>query len=200
MNKIKWIVFDITGVLVHLTLLNPEGYTVGSRFFKQEDLQEIFSEKDYGNYILGTLSHEQFVSRFLHKKKLDLSVAEFDEIIKKDISPMKGMTALIEMLEKKYSIALATNEGKMLTQYKVEGSGIMNNISKIVPSYLLRERKPSIAFYKKMLNRIDASAEECIFIDDTKENVDVAKSLSMKGVLFQNSQQLENELRLLLVL
>lgn len=199
MKKIKWIIFDVSGVIVHFTMTNLAGYIVGTRFFSQKDMEGFFFTKEYINYMLGAISHEQFIGKYLKKKKLDLSIAEFDELFKKDVLPMEGMEA-VEKLEKKYKIALATNEGKMLTKYKIEGSHIVNYLSKIITSYLLREVKPSINFYKKTVKRIHAQPEECVFIDDTKENIIAAQSLGMIGIVFKNTNQLENELKTLQLL
>ena len=197
MKTTKWIVFDVTGVIVPFTLKNSQGYTVATRHFFQNDLEGVFFTKDYKNYMLGTLSHEQFIGRYIQKNKLDLSIAEFDEIFKKDVTPTPGMKELIEKLSRKYKIALASNEGKMFAKYKIEGSGTLPYLSKIVVSYLVREIKPSINFYKKLLIKINAQPDECVFIDDTKENVDAANSLLMKGIVFKDVNQLEKDLHVL---
>jgi putative hydrolase of the HAD superfamily len=193
-KKIRWILFDLSGVIVHLTLTNPEGYTVGTRFFKQEDLEGFFFTKEYMSYMLGTLSHEQFIGGYLKKRKLDLSVEELNELFKKDVTPIEGMDALFQKLEKKYKLALATNEGKVLTKYKIERSHLIQYLSKIIPSYLLREVKPSLVFFKKTLEIINAKPEECIFVDDRKINTDAATSLGIKSILFENAKQFEEEL------
>lgn len=192
--------FDVGGVIIHLMLQNPNGYTVGTRFFNAKDLEGFFYTKEYDNYMLGTISHEQFIGRYLKKHKLDLSIAEFDELFKKDIVLMEGMIKLVEKLEKKYKIGLATNEGKIITKYKIERSGILPYLSKVIPSYLLREIKPSPHFFKKMLKIIGATASECVFVDDKPENINGAKSLGFTSILFQNVQQLEKELSVLQLL
>lgn len=199
-QKIKWILFDVSGVIVPFTLLNPDGYELGSRFFNQKELEGVFFEKSYKNYMLGLISHEQFVGDYIQKKKLDISVEEFDEILKKDVKPTVGMVDLFQKLEQNYSLALATNEGKLITKYKVEGSGVIPYISKVIPSYLLRELKPHPAFYKKMLKKIGTTAAECVFIDDKKENVATAKMLGMEGILFTDMLQLEKDLHALQLL
>ena len=193
MKTIKWILFDVGGVIVKFTMTNPEGYTVGTRFFDQKELEGFFFTKEYNNYMLGELSHEQFIGRYLKRRKLDLSIEEFDELFKKDVTPTEGMGDLIEKLSQKYKVALATNEGKMLTRYKIEGSHVLPYLSKIIASYLLREIKPSISFFKKTLKIINAKPDECVFIDDTQENVDVANSLGIKGVLFTGVPKLIEE-------
>ncbi|MFZ2025728.1 MAG: HAD family phosphatase [Microgenomates group bacterium] len=194
MENIKWILFDVGGVIVQLILKKAEGYTFKSRYFTQKDLEGFFYTKDYANYMLGLISHEQFIERYLHKKKMDLSVDELNEIVKEDIIPMEGMEPLIQKLAQKYKIALATNEGKVLTKFKVEKSGIMQHLSKVVPSYLLREIKPHEAFFRKTLDVLHAKPEECIFIDDMKENIDGAGKVGIKSILFTSVPQLEADL------
>lgn len=200
LNKIRWILFDVGGVIIHLTMRNPSGYMVGTRFFDQKVLEGFFYTKEYMSYMLGTISHEQFIGKYLEKHHLDLSVAEFDEMFKHDVTPMEDMTTLIQKLEPKYKIGLATNEGKMITKYKIEGSGVLPYLSKVIPSYLLRELKPSMNFYKKMLKIISAQPDECVFIDDTLENINATKSLGMTSILFKNTAQLEKELNVLQLL
>jgi putative hydrolase of the HAD superfamily len=196
-QKIKWILFDLSGVVVKWIFVNPDGYTVNSRFFNVETFADLFFTKDHHEYCLGHLSHEQLVERFIKRKKLDLSVDEYNELVKNDVTPNVGMLPLIEALSKKYKIAIATNEGTLHTKYKIEGSGVMPYLSKIIASYRIHEVKPDTAFYKRTLEMIEAKPEECIFIDDKQENVDAANSIGMKGILFTDVLQLQKDLHAL---
>lgn len=200
MENIQWILFDVGGVIVKFILSKPEGYTFKSRYFTQKDLEGFFYTKDYTNYMLGLLSHEQFIGRYLNKKKMDLDVDEFNEIVKEDITPMEGMEPLIQKLAQKYKIGLATNEGKVLTKFKVEKSGVMQHLSKVVPSYLIREIKPHEAFFRKMLESLHAKPEECIFVDDMKENIEGAEKVGIKSILFTTVPELEAQLTTLHIL
>ncbi len=200
MKTIEWILCDVSGVIIAPTLKNPNGYTVETRYFSQEQLEGMYTAKEYTNYMLGYISHEQFIGKYLKQHKLDLSVSEFDELFKKDVVPTEGMETLFQTLEKKYKIALATNEGKMLMKYKVEGSGLVQYLSKVIPSYLLREIKPHSNFFKKTLNIIGAQPDECIFIDDMKQNCDAASSLGIKSIQFKDAKQLEAKLTTLHIL
>lgn len=200
MYQFQWILFDVSGVIIAPTLKNPNGYTVESRYFSQEQLEGMYAAKEYTNYMLGYISHEQFIGKYLKQHKLDLSVAEFDELFKKDIVPTGGMETLFQTLEKNYKIVLATNEGKMLTKYKVEGSDLIQYLYKVIPSYLLREIKPHPSFFKKTLKILGAQPDECIFIDDMKQNCDAASSLGIKSIQFKDVKQLEIELTALHIL
>ena len=44
--------------------------------------------------------------------------------------------------------------------------------------------KPDPEIYKTLLRRYQLKAEECIFIDDTEENVSSAEKLGLKGIVF----------------
>ena len=44
--------------------------------------------------------------------------------------------------------------------------------------------KPDPEIYKTLLRRYNLKAEECVFIDDTEENVISAEKLELKGIVF----------------
>ncbi|MFH0773252.1 MAG: HAD-IA family hydrolase [bacterium] len=200
LNKIKWILFDMGGVVIHFIMTNPCGYSIGTKFFNQKDLEGFFYTKEYNDYMLGNITHVAFMSRYFKKNNLDLTVDEFDKLVKKDITPTPGIEKLIQRLSKKYKIALATNEGEVLTTYKINGSKIKKYLSKTITSYELKEIKPSIPFFKKMLAMLPALPEECVFVDDTKANIQSAVAVGIPSILFENSKQLEEELKSLHVL
>jgi HAD superfamily hydrolase (TIGR01509 family) len=54
--------------------------------------------------------------------------------------------------------------------------------------------KPDMAFFRRMMDRLAFKAEEAIFIDDKKANVDAACALGMHGIVFTNANQLHSEL------
>lgn len=193
-SAIKWIIFDVSGVLTHFTFTNPQGYKVRGKTIAQKQLEKIYFTDEYNGYMLGEISHNNFVENFIKRDKLDLTVKEFNKIFERDLYPVKGQIDLISQLSKKYKIALATNEGKILSQHRIEKSGVKKFISMIIASYQIKELKPSIAFFKKALERLRTGPEECIFIDDIAENVDSARSLGIKGIQFKEAGQLKDEL------
>ena len=49
--------------------------------------------------------------------------------------------------------------------------------------------KPDPEIYKILLNRYDLKAEECVFIDDTEENVLSAEKLGFAGIVFTGYEE-----------
>ena len=54
--------------------------------------------------------------------------------------------------------------------------------------------KPDPEIYKILLNRYDLKAEECVFIDDTEENVLSAQKLGFAGIVFTGYENAVAEL------
>lgn len=58
--------------------------------------------------------------------------------------------------------------------------------------------KPDPEIYSLLLKRYGLKPEECVFIDDLKENVDAAMAQGIKGIVFRNYEQAKEELNKLL--
>jgi len=196
-KKIKWIIFDVGGTIIYPTLINPKGYKVHDQLISQKEIESLYYTEEYEQYMLGYLTHYDFIKKFLKDKKLNISVSEFDDLLKTDITPIKGMKELIMNLAKTYKIALATNEGNLFCKYKIDGSKVRKYVSKIITSWELHIVKPSLPFFERTLDILDARPEECIFIDDVEDNVLAAKKLGTKTILFTNKKNLLGELQIL---
>lgn len=55
--------------------------------------------------------------------------------------------------------------------------------------------KPNPAIYQLLLDRNQLNAEDCIFIDDTKANVEAAIALGIDGLLFTSPEQFADDLK-----
>lgn len=55
--------------------------------------------------------------------------------------------------------------------------------------------KPDPEIYQLLLERYDLKAEECVFVDDTPENVEGAMRQGIHGIVFKSREQVEDELR-----
>ena len=67
-----------------------------------------------------------------------------------------------------------------------------------VISYREKVLKPDPCIYRILLERYSLKADECVFLDDTAENIEGAKAVGMKGIVFHDYQQGKAELEALL--
>jgi HAD superfamily hydrolase (TIGR01509 family) len=62
-------------------------------------------------------------------------------------------------------------------------------------SYRIGAMKPDAAFYRAILDSLDVSADECVFIDDKHENVAGAEAVGMRGLLFESAEDMDARLK-----
>ena len=55
--------------------------------------------------------------------------------------------------------------------------------------------KPEPEIYERLFARFNLKPEECVFTDDRPENIEGGRALGMEGIVFQNAEQYERELR-----
>ena len=55
--------------------------------------------------------------------------------------------------------------------------------------------KPDSRIFQALLERIGRSAGECVFIDDSEENITTARSLGFETIRFESPEQLRSALQ-----
>lgn len=61
---------------------------------------------------------------------------------------------------------------------------------RIFSSHEIGARKPDPASFDHVLARVGAAAEDCIFVDDRPENIEVARDLGMKTILARGAESI----------
>jgi putative hydrolase of the HAD superfamily len=84
------------------------------------------------------------------------------------------------------------------------GDSVLENIKRefrwidefdvLVWSYQLHMAKPDPAIYRHTLRELGTQAEETLFIDDKRVNVDAAQALGMKALEFTTVERLREDL------
>ena len=116
------------------------------------------------------------------------------DLFNKDIKPIKGIDKIILKLYNNYKLATIINEGSEWANYKLDISGFRKYFKKNFISGELGLAKPDLEIYLYVLKKLNAKPEECIFIDDKRENCIAAAKLGIKSIIFKNSNQLKKEL------
>ncbi len=100
----------------------------------------------------------------------------------------------IRRLGKDYNVATITNVIKPHYNYNKK-KGLYKLFDSAFISCLLKMRKPDKNIYFYALRKLHAKPQQCVFIDNTMENITTAKKLGMKTILFRNAGQMKRELR-----
>jgi HAD superfamily hydrolase (TIGR01509 family) len=197
MNNIKWIIFDLGGIVV------PEiGYQINHKIANvlnvpDEKLKEIVG-KFQRQVTTGSMTLLEMYS--IITKKLSVQISSnyllqehLNEYIRLGIIHNADSVHLIETLKKGYKIACLTNVEIEIADICSE-TGLYDYFDRIFLSTELKMQKPDLEIYSKVLEELKCQPNEIIFIDDKIENVLAANKLRMYGLHFSNLNQLKSDI------
>ena len=196
-SSIKNIIFDLGGVIINIDFQ----YTFEA-FAKLGDtdilktLQKFEGLQVFKRYEMGELSDQQL--RDLLRKEFNTRVSD-EEIDKAwnallmDIPPAR--IDLLQNLKNKYRTFLLSNTNKIHIQEVNEilhrSTGVKNLsalFEKIYYSYEMKMSKPAVDIYFHVLKEQGLKAEETLFVDDNKDNIEGAKAAGLKVLHVQAPQ------------
>lgn len=185
---IKNIVFDIGNVLVDFDVkgfLYRKGFEpdIIKRIIKASLLSPYWEQFERGD-----LSEDEVMKAFIN---LD---PEIEEQLYKAFDNVHGMLIirdfavdLVKKLKKDgFNVYYLSNYSSKAYADCSDSLAFMKYMDGGCVSFQERMTKPDINFYKRFLEKYNLVAEECIFVDDTPLNVEVAEKLGFKGILYES--------------
>lgn len=114
------------------------------------------------------------------------------------IGEMKGMRPLLVKLKSEgYKLYGLTNWCSKV-HATMQQYPIFQLLDGIVISSEVHHVKPSSDIFECLCNKYNLDAKECVFTDDLSENVEVAGRFGMHKILFENANEYEKELRIII--
>ena len=196
----KAIVFDFGGVLIDW---DPRRlyrkYFDGDHAAMEDFLEEIgFTEwnleQDKGRPF--DVAVAELSKQFPHHERLIKAYDDqWDESI---LGPIQPTVDLLYKLKESgrplYGLSNWSEEKFQLTR---PNYAFFDCFDEIVVSGEVKLLKPDPRIYEVFLERINRSADECVFIDDSAANIAAADELGFKAIHFESTEHLERDLRLL---
>ncbi len=189
---IKTILFDMGNVLVrfsHEKMVKQLRQISGVPEFK---IKRLIFKQDLGLLSdTGRLSPHEVHSMFCQRLNANPPFSDFKLAWSKIFSEMHGAEKLIESLEGRYRLVLASTTNEMHYNHVIENFpfiGLLENTS----SYILGVVKPKLI--SVILEQLKLKPEECAFIDDLAENVEYARSLGIRAIQFKSAGQVKAEI------
>ena len=189
------VMFDLGGVLVWtqwdrvtVPLAEMSGMT------PERVMDEIETGEAGCAFMLGKLDRAEFHRRLTEQLGLSLTPDAFFALWTSIIAPNNNINSLLEGLKNRYRLVLASNTDVLHYARSLEVQEALRLFDYALLSYELGLCKPDPEFFRSGLERLAISPEECVFIDDRKENVEAAQTLGIAGTQFVSTQQLELDL------
>jgi putative hydrolase of the HAD superfamily len=99
--------------------------------------------------------------------------------------PIAENVALIRSLRPSYRLGVLSNADRTLRSRLGDGLGIAGLFDDIVCSAEVGCAKPEPEIYGLACRRLGVAPETCVFVDDHAPNVEAARALGMRGVLYR---------------
>ncbi len=187
----KVIVFDFGGVMIHPDEEKTAFYDfIQSTFhFGKKTLDDFRRLREFPNIAFWLQLAEKYqITLPANWKK------QYDDAILKSLNISKEMRNLVKFYkEMGIQLALLSNvPAERAALYR--SHGLYDDFSPVLLSCEIGVSKPDPRAFQVMLSKINTLPEECIFIDDKKENVDAAKALRIDAIQFFRMEQVVEEL------
>lgn len=191
------IVFDIGGVLADYRIkefLAEKGFdgTMIKRILKASVMSPF-----WGQFERGEITEEEALRGF----------ASVDPWIENELrlaySSVEGMLTmrsyaipLVQSLkEAGFHVFFLSNYSKKAYDECGESLAFMPYMDGGLVSFKARMTKPDPKMYQMFLEEYGLRAEDCVFVDDTAENVEAAKQIGFQGIVFTSYDEFLTELK-----
>jgi epoxide hydrolase-like predicted phosphatase len=195
---IEAVIFDLGGVLVRTEF--PE---VREQLEKRLGLpagtvgHAVWGSEDWELAQMGRISYEEYWTRV--GAALGLSspeeIAQFRRQYFSGDRVDQELVSLIRELRGHYKIGLLSNAPDKLDTWLDQEWGIKDLFDAIVYSAKVGMVKPDPRMFRLILQQLDVTPPEALFIDDYLPNIDAAQALGMHVIRFSTTQALQDELQ-----
>jgi epoxide hydrolase-like predicted phosphatase len=203
-GKIKGIIFDYGGVLS-----KPQNENCIANMVKllSIDDEAVFREiyRSFRNeYDSGSINGVAYWTKITDYFGLKYNEELINKLIEQDVyswvTVNQDMIDYVELLSnKEIQLAILSNMTLETLYYMKREFNWLNIFDQCVFSCNNNMNKPNSDIYQYCVRQMDLKPDECVFIDDTYENIVGAEQCEINTILYENIEQLKQTLNEYLV-
>jgi putative hydrolase of the HAD superfamily len=197
-TRIRALILDYGGVISEPQ--NPDNVSNILQILGQDagDFRDIYL-RERTHYDSGRLSGREYWRNVLRRLGLEPSGSKVDDLIREDV---KGWTrindSMIRFVEESkarlHKLAIMSNMTKDTLVLMNKYFHWLELFDELVFSCEIGISKPDARIYDTCLARLEMSPQECLFVDDSEENVLGAIKSGMNVIHFKSFSQFRQEL------
>ena len=197
--KIKNIIFDIGNVLAKFRwadLFHDLGFS--GEAFERIAAATVQHPTMWNEFDRSLMSDEDIIARCVerapeYEKEIRLMFSKTELLVeeyKYSYEWIKGLK------ERGYKVYLLSNYGKTSFEAAREHGRLsfLPLVDGSVISYEVKIVKPEPGIYEALLEKYALKAEECVFLDDRADNIEVARKLGFHGIVVESHEQAKADL------
>ncbi len=201
MAFLKNIIFDLGAVLINIDYKRTEKAFVKLGFKDFEDMYSQFkADAIFENLETGKISNEDFYNALISLSPNKITKEQIKDAWNEIILDWRVESLdFLETINTKYSIFLLSNTNAIHHEHfssSLKNETNRNEIDSLfVKAYYSNEihlRKPNVEIFEFVAKDANINIIETLFIDDTINNIETAKSLGFKTHLLLEGERIEN--------
>ena len=180
---IKNVIFDLGNVLLNF---EPKGYLKSKIPIEKIEIvyKSIFQSEEWVSLDRGTITEEEAKENIIDrnidlKEHIKIAFENWYDIL----TPVEKNIRILEKLKQnKYKIYYLSNFHDLAFKYVTQKYDFFNKFDGGVVSYEEKMLKPECEIYERIIKKYNLNPKECVFVDDTKINVDAAMKKILKNI------------------
>ena len=190
---VEIVLLDLGGVLLRL---HDPLTTFGIDLSHEDFLEKWLLSPAVRKLERGELDADPFAEELIHEFSLPYSPQEFLQRFERWPDALfEGVPSLLKTVAKNHHLALLSNTNAIHWE-REDTAGVLDPlIHSVFLSYRTGLVKPEPAAFEDILNKLEAKAEQILFLDDNLLNIDAAKRCGMQARLTRGFGDLSKNLR-----
>ena len=193
---IKNIIFDLGNVLIRF---KPEEFINKNikEEYREKFFNVIFKGQEWADLDRGVLEYNDAIKIFSEKiPECSLEIKKFfDNYILDALEPIEKNIEIMKSLKGKYKLYVLSNFHYPAFDYIFKNWEFFKYFDGKIVSGHCKLLKPEKEIYKLLCSTYSLKPDECVFIDDTKVNIEAAEKFGIKGIHLTDINILEEKLK-----
>jgi glucose-1-phosphatase len=194
--SIRAVFFDFGGVIQRTEFQAPRQHLAQRFGMEYDDIDNIvFNSPTAKQATIGAVSvdeHWRAVARRLKVKNSEIKAIE-DEFFGGDVVDWE-IVEFLRSLRPRFKTGLISNAWSDMREYLVRAK-IADAFDHLSISAEVGVAKPEARIYLHALEQAGVKANEAVFVDDVRANIEACEQVGMQGVLFKNPQEAMSQLK-----
>lgn len=186
-TNIKTLIFDYAGVLTP----TKDNFIFAEKYYKKFKMDKLellhLTYLDWDKASVNKISAEIFWKNI--SEKLNIAPEVLKKMIIDTFKLDERIIKLIDSLHKNYILVLMSNQVEDWLEKVIDENNLRYKFDYFINSYNIGIKKPDRRIFDEAVKKTGSKYEECLFIDDSLQNVDAARSLGMHAIKFERYEQ-----------
>jgi epoxide hydrolase-like predicted phosphatase len=183
---IKCIIFDWGGVMCQ-----DSDYYTGDRLAEKYNLNALKvsqSLESIESEYSPTNEDGEFFTRAIKENSIPMSVDELKVLFNETPTRPEMLELAHQLKQEKFTLAILSTQMKNRTNF-IKANNDLSDFDYLFFSSEMGIKKPDVGAFEQVLKKINLKPEECLFIDDCEKNIEVARTLGIKTILFSDMKK-----------